>query len=653
MNDMTLKKLFDYPELESIVNRLSSEETDSIAVFDNDGGLIFGKDNNASFKYPINVADKDAYKTLGYVKGGENAKILADVLAVLLKKSHVPEVEDRDMNLLCSLSEDLSHAINAEDIGQVILDKASILFENDKISLLFLDDKTKAPRVMTTDPGNEDKAVSQSETTDKSILMEKLLHGISHDKEVTDDNSGTHLADSLFAAFHGRNQVLGGIQIEPKNSRSYGDKERKILGALASQAAIHVESSRNLSKLNHILKTIEELNQFNDVHSILDKILFEARELANADAGSIFLVDGNSLQFSYVHNDTMFKSNSGNKALYSNFSVPISEKSIVGYAALTGQTIVIDDAYTLSPDLPYSFNSSYDKQTGYRTTSILTIPLKSYQDNLVGVMQIINAKNNDGESIPFPLDSQTYIPLLANNASVAIQRAMMTREMILRMMKLAELRDPKETGAHVQRVGAYSSEIYQRWATKKGINTQKIKTVKDLIRVAAMLHDVGKVGIPDAIIKKPGKLTDEEFVVMKRHTVMGARLFHNPSTDLDKMCYDIALNHHEKWVGGGYPGKLDNIMIEHCSLGEPKKFEEIPIAARITALADVFDALSTKRSYKDPMPEDKVISIINKDSGTHFDPEVVEAFFEIFDVLKAIQDRYKEDELTVNEEQTC
>lgn len=395
--------------------------------------------------------------------------------------------------------------------------------------------------------------------------------------------------------------------------------------------------------INRILKINEELSRLKDVDAILDRILYEARKLLSADAGSIFLVDAdNKLEFSYVHNETLFKDEGTNVEIYKSFAVPINENSIVGYAALTGETLVIDDAYSLPDNLPYSFNSSYDQKTGYHTQSILTIPLKTFQDKLVGVMQLINAQDLDDNVIPFSQESQTYAPLFANNASVAIERGLMTREMILRMMKLAELRDPKETGAHVQRVGAYSAEIYQRWAMNHGVDKKEMQKQKDLIRIAAMLHDVGKVGIPDKVLKKPGKLDDDEYAVMKWHTVFGARLFVNSSSDLDDMCRDIALTHHEKWQGGGYPGKVLDMHSDKAEMGEPKTGEEIPLTGRIVALADVFDALCSKRVYKDPWPEEKVLNILKEDTGTHFDPGVTEAFFQIYDIIKAIQEKYSE-----------
>lgn len=393
-----------------------------------------------------------------------------------------------------------------------------------------------------------------------------------------------------------------------------------------------------------IMKSIEALNHLNDLDTILDRILYEARKLSSADAGSIFLKEEDGLRFSYVHNDTLFRENEANAELYTDFKVPITEDSIVGHCARTGEILALDDVYAISGSAPYSFNPTYDKKSGYRTTSMLTIPLKTFQNRLVGVMQLINSKNEKKENVPFSRESRLYVPLLANNASVVIERGIMNRELVLRMMKMAELRDPKETGAHVQRVGAYSAEIYQQWAGKKGVDKNEMRHIRDRIRLAAMLHDVGKVGISDTIIKKPGKLTDEEYDIMKWHTVYGARLFANSTSRLDIMSREIAMNHHEKWGGGGYPGKIADIHTPHIHPGEPKKGEEIPLAARITTLADVFDALASRRSYKDPWPDERILEVITDASGDQFDPDVVESFMDIFDVIKAIREKYREEQ---------
>lgn len=389
-----------------------------------------------------------------------------------------------------------------------------------------------------------------------------------------------------------------------------------------------------------ILKANEEINHLQDVDSILDRILLEARLLARAEAGSIFLVEGGRLRFSYVHNDRLFKSDEAVRDLYVDVTLPVDERSIVGYVGLTGKTLAIDDAYVADPSLPFRFNPSYDEKSGYRTRSILTVPLKSHHDRLVGVMQLINALDPAGAAVPFGPEVGHYLPLFAASATLAIERGQMNRELILRMMRMAELRDPLETGAHVQRVGAYSAEIYTRWARRRGLSTREIKHDRDTLRLASMLHDVGKVGISDFILKKPGRLTPEERDVMQWHTVYGARLFTNADSELDRMSLDISLNHHEKWAGGGYPGRIADLHGTKAEMGEAKSGEEIPVCARIVALADVYDALVSRRCYKDPIPENEVFAMIDKDSGTHFDPEMVEAFFDIRPVIAMIRERY-------------
>ena len=394
--------------------------------------------------------------------------------------------------------------------------------------------------------------------------------------------------------------------------------------------------------LQRILTTIDELNIYKDVDSILDKLLFEARRISGADAGSIYLIEDRHLIFSYIQNDTLFGDNSGQAEQYSDFRIPIDPDSIVGNTALGGETILIDDAYGIPDSSSCNFNSSFDKKSGYKTGSIFSLPLKTIDGRLVGVMQLINAKDSMGKVIPFTEFSRMLVPLFANNATLAIEKGLMNRELILRMMRMTELRDPKETGPHVQRVGAYSAEIYHRLAVKRGIPTHEIKHYKDLIRLASMLHDIGKVGIEDMILKKPGPLSAREFDIMKFHPVHGAKLFANPASELDKMSRDISLYHHERWDGTGYPGRIEDIDASPPVTGKPWKGKEIPLSARITALADVYDALCSKRVYKEPWPEIKVLDQIRKDSGRHFDPEIVEAFFEIQDVIRAIKDLYEE-----------
>lgn len=381
--------------------------------------------------------------------------------------------------------------------------------------------------------------------------------------------------------------------------------------------------------ITELLETTERLNHKKDIDSLLDSILLEVRLFTKAEGGSIFLTENNLLHFSYVQNDSHSqKDPNSNKHIYTKFSLPISDDSIAGYVALTGEPLNIADAYNIPSTVPYGFNAHFDKLSSYHTKSILTVPLKTSSGNIIGVLQLINSTDNNGNIKPFTNEHQLYANFFASNASIAIERARMTRKTILRMVKMTELRDPKETGNHVNRVGSYAVEIYERWARKKGEKDSSIRKFKDSLKIAAMLHDVGKIAIPDAILKKPAKLDDEEYKTMKTHSFQGAKLFDRSFSELDSLCYDVAYTHHEKWDGSGYPRGLEG--------------EDIPLAGRIVALADVYDALICKRVYKDSWAEENVLEFIKETSGMHFDPEIVKAFFDTYEVIKAIRKRYSE-----------
>jgi HD-GYP domain-containing protein (c-di-GMP phosphodiesterase class II) len=392
-----------------------------------------------------------------------------------------------------------------------------------------------------------------------------------------------------------------------------------------------------------ILQVMEKLSQIKDVHALLAEVLFQARRLTRADAGSIYLIENNVLNFSYIQNDTLFADSEVNRYLYASDAVAIDNHSLSGYVALTGKPLLIDDAYHLPPGMPFTFNDSFDCKSGYRTHSILAVPLITSYNKTVGVMQIINPLNDDRQASTFTPGDLLLLKHFADNAAAAIERAMLTREIIMRMIRMCELRDPKETGMHANRVGAYAAEVYHQWSLNQGIAEDEIKRHKDSLRIAAMLHDLGKVAISDLILRKPDKLNSHEFRIMQYHTIHGARLFRNQESDLDVLSAEIALNHHEKWDGTGYPGKIDDIYQDQPRFGPGKRGEEIPLAARIVALADIYDALVSPRAYKDAWSETTTLGYIKAQSGKLFDPSVVDAFLAIYDVITAIRGKYPEE----------
>jgi putative two-component system response regulator len=179
-------------------------------------------------------------------------------------------------------------------------------------------------------------------------------------------------------------------------------------------------------------------------------------------------------------------------------------------------------------------------------------------------------------------------------------------EIVARLALVGDYRDD-ETGEHCKRVAEMSFEL----ALQIGVKPQ----TAELIRLAAPLHDIGKVGIPDAVIRKPARLTEEEFREIKTHTTIGASILEGSHSELLRMAYTIAISHHERWDGRGYPHGLAG--------------EEIPLPGRIVSVADVFDALSNPRPYKEPWPLDKTLAEITNGAGTQFDPQVVEALHRV------------------------
>jgi response regulator RpfG family c-di-GMP phosphodiesterase len=301
--------------------------------------------------------------------------------------------------------------------------------------------------------------------------------------------------------------------------------------------------------------------------------------------------------------------------------------------------------------VPYRFDQRFDETAGYKTHSVLAVPLKTVRDEVIGVLQIINAQDEQGNIIPFSEEDERMMVHFASMATMALERAQMTRTLILRMIRMAELRDPKETGAHVNRVGAYSVEIYERWAKEKNISPKEIQIKRDVLRMAAMLHDVGKVAISDQILKKPARLTEEEFEIMKQHTFFGARLFIDKKSDFDEAAAQVAMSHHEWWNGNGYPGHVDlaatgpglSFSVEEIK-PRGKMGDEIPLFGRIVAIADVYDALASKRAYKEAWDEADILETMEKGAGQQFDPELIQVFLSSIDVMRSIQQRYPDSE---------
>ena len=185
---------------------------------------------------------------------------------------------------------------------------------------------------------------------------------------------------------------------------------------------------------------------------------------------------------------------------------------------------------------------------------------------------------------------------------------------IHRLVVATEYKD-EDTGDHIVRIGRLSRLL----AKRRGLPDRKVEH----IGFAAPMHDIGKIGIPDHILLKPGKLTTEEFEVMKTHTTIGARILSKSKSDIIRCAQQIAISHHERWDGSGYPQGLAG--------------ERIPLTGRIVALADTFDALTSRRPYKEPYPLEQTLDIMHQSRGNHFDPDLLDLFMDNIDDIVAIK----------------
>jgi putative two-component system response regulator len=226
---------------------------------------------------------------------------------------------------------------------------------------------------------------------------------------------------------------------------------------------------------------------------------------------------------------------------------------------------------------------------------------------------------NLGSSRKKLADKASWLAEEVKKATAAIHAR--EQELLFRMSRAAEFRDP-ETGAHIQRMAHYSQLIADRlgWSAED----------QDLILRAAPMHDIGKIGIPDHILLKPGALTREEFETMKTHAALGYELLKGSESAILQTAASIALSHHEKFDGSGYPSGLVG--------------DAIPLFGRVVTVADVFDALTSERPYKKAWPVERAQALLRESAGTHFDPTCVDAFMSCWDDVLTICERYQDAE---------
>jgi response regulator RpfG family c-di-GMP phosphodiesterase len=437
-------------------------------------------------------------------------------------------------------------------------------------------------------------------TRDIPVVMVTALNQI--ENKVTGIETGAD--DYLIKPFH-RNELIARVKSLLK-VRTLNDKVKKYQYTI-----------RSLFELT----TLSE--DFRDRGGIFNELAKRTAELTGMEKVVIALVENNLLQVkaSYHLND--------DKELYTF----LSQNGPIRKVIETGkQLVAVNDSQIAKQ---FNLNLSY-----------VCIPLKSISKDVIGALCAfgINGDMSEGTVRVLSIvaqriaseiqikDRSRVLEDTVDKRTKALRESLEKleeahseishayEEIVYRLSVAAEYKD-EDTAAHIHRISYYSEAL----ARKLGLPEEEVK----LIKLASPMHDIGKIGIPDSILLKPGQLTPDEFEIMKQHTIMGARILAGSSSPLLSMAEEIAISHHEKYDGSGYP---------YGVMGE-----NIPLVGRIVAIADVFDALLTPRVYKPAFDLDNTLTIMKEGKGKHFDPNLVDAFFDILDEILTIKEDYSND----------
>jgi len=361
---------------------------------------------------------------------------------------------------------------------------------------------------------------------------------------------------------------------------------------------------------NEILELVfvylAEVSSLQDYDEILNVLARMGRALTSADRCTVWIVSDDKKSI-------WTKVAQGIDAI----ELPI-DSGIVGNSISTGQRIIIDDVYKDD-----RFHREIDVKTGYRTKSMMAIPMYDYSENIIGVFQVINHQGQndffDERDMERLTLASTYAAETLISAKLAEEIEATQKEVVFTMGAIAESRS-KETGNHVKRVAEYSRLL----ALAYGMSEEDA----ELLKQASPMHDIGKVAIPDNILNKPGRFDENERYIMNTHAELGYHMIKNSEKPLLKAAAIVAYEHHEKWDGSGYPNA--------------KSGKDIHIFGRITAVADVFDALGSDRVYKKAWSDEKIFSLLKEERAKHFDPKLIDLFFENLESILEVRSTFKD-----------
>ncbi len=381
-----------------------------------------------------------------------------------------------------------------------------------------------------------------------------------------------------------------------------------------------IQENARLKEITELFKISENISSMREEEQLFRFILNAALEHTQAKRGSILEVIENGRYLKVV-------ASTGLPSELNGKIIPIDTNTVSGFVVKNIEPILIEDI-SQNPDLQSSL-------IGLKNTSFISVPLQRKKSEFIeshpltineqDVIAVLNVTDkSDGEI--FSETDLKVLKIIANHGASAIENARLIREIetaqreiVFTLGEIVETRS-RETGSHVKRVAEYSKLL----ALKFGLSTKEA----EILRLASPLHDVGKVGIPDAILNKPGPLTPTEFNIIKTHTTIGYDMLSKTKGVVLQSAAIIALEHHERFDGNGYPNG--------------KKGKDIHIFGRIVGIADVFDALGVERVYKRAWTLDEIKEYFAEQRGKQFDPDLVDIFFSNIKEILLIRERFPE-----------
>ncbi len=374
--------------------------------------------------------------------------------------------------------------------------------------------------------------------------------------------------------------------------------------AVSMASALAESPNAQTRSLISLLRVGQAISGEPNVDKLLDVVTEETKQALSCDRCTVFLYDeGANELWSRVATGVSEGTGDTNGGEHQEIRFP-AHLGLAGYVCKTGEVLNIKNPY----DDP-RFNRDVDKKTGYVTENLLCMPMKNRDGHTIGVFQVLNKAGG-----PFIRADEDLLMAIASQASVSLENAQRAKDQkaafvsfIKTLSSAIDKRDPITAG-HSERVAHYS-----------GIIGEELKLPKDeaeALDVAALLHDIGKIGVREAVLTKEGRLTLEEYRHIQEHAEFTYDILKNIHFERHlRNVPEIAASHHERMDGTGYFRGLEG--------------ENIPFLGRVLALSDVFDAITSRRHYRDRMPFDRVLKILRRDEGSHFDPTVVDAFFNI------------------------